>query len=129
MTKKYAMRSSSRASTTRYAELEGVVPTGNIVWSSDNSGTKKGWKICVEKQGPTPEPTPSPPAPIGNWRVTDGKCKVEQEDPRCISSTSYPQSYPKKDHCLIQVHGTGTVQVSEFDTEGGSSHCWDWLKV
>lgn len=160
--KKYAMKNSASSSTVRFAELDGIVPTGDLVWSADSSQTKKGWKICVEKQGPippptpvpptpaptsaptpaptpeptlapTPEPTPEPPtlaSPPANWRVTEGNCKVEQEDPRCISSTDYPRSYPRKDHCLIQVQGSGIVQVSEFDTEGrASSFCWDWLEV
>jgi len=129
------MKSSERASTTRFAELDGVVPTGDLVWSSDSSQTSKGWKICAEKQLPTPappEPAPGPPTlapPPASWRVTKGQCK-EQEDHRCISSTNYPQPYSANDNCLIQVQVSGTVQVLEFDTEGRtSSSCWDWLEV
>merc|ERR1712187_337066 len=36
--------------------------TSTIMWSSDYSVTKKGWKLCASPR-PAPSPGPSPPSP------------------------------------------------------------------
>ncbi|CAE7281673.1 Lztr1, partial [Symbiodinium sp. CCMP2456] len=51
------------------------------------------------------------------WSVTSGQCTLDADG--CISSPSYPSSYPDDDSCTIHVPAgnTDAIQVVSFDTE------------
>ncbi|CAE7218497.1 unnamed protein product, partial [Symbiodinium necroappetens] len=59
------------------------------------------------------------------WSVTSGQCTLEADG--CISSPSYPRSYPDDSSCSIHVPtgNTDAIQVVSFQTESG----YDKLRV
>jgi hypothetical protein len=85
---------------------DGVLAEGQIEWTSDTSGTEKGWSICTDA------PTPSPPGPIS----VNGMCEA---DDRCVSSPNYPENYGTLLSCNITFNVDATLHVVEFETELG----------
>jgi len=54
--------------------LHGTVPTTNIHWTSDDSTTASGWKLCPRAAGPSPTtqaPTQAPTAPPSGATLCD----------------------------------------------------------
>merc|ERR1712232_770307 len=87
--------------------------TGEIVWSSDFSVTKGGWKIC--DSGESPVTTEAPPV-SGSWSLVSGPCV---EDGSCISSPGHPSNYGNGEVCRIAIDGVVKVESESFNTESG----------
>eukprot|EP00929_Paragymnodinium_shiwhaense_P032381 TRINITY_DN1794_c0_g1_i5.p1 TRINITY_DN1794_c0_g1~~TRINITY_DN1794_c0_g1_i5.p1 ORF type:complete len:682 (+),score=140.70 TRINITY_DN1794_c0_g1_i5:82-2127(+) len=79
------------------------------------------YPLPLPGQGPLPTPTPTPPTPAPAWEVS-GPC-VRLSD-NCVTSDNFPGQYASSKSCTIGM-GFGTINVVEFDTEGG----YDKLKV
>jgi len=63
---------------------DGVTPTSDIMWASDYSVTRSGWKMCAgsatpSPPSPAPAPAPSPPAPAPG-PSPPGTCGVKGPD-------------------------------------------------
>ncbi|CAE7377068.1 Dmbt1 [Symbiodinium natans] len=89
----------------------GIVPTQDIVWDSDGSTTKSGWKICLAEDP--------------GWSVASGTCVLGGDG--CISSSGYPSSnYPDNDACTISVDSSNTrlIDVVAFSTENNYDKLW-----
>merc|ERR1712110_1004164 len=86
--------------------LQGLVPTGDITWSSDSELVARGWKLCHADVPPTPAPTaaptpvPTPPPTVAPaFIVTEGSCRVMEDG--CVVSPNYPSLYENDDRCTI----------------------------
>lgn len=103
---------------------EGIVPSGNMEWSSDSSIVKSGWKLCP--LGATTTSTTTVTLPSGSmWQVTSGPCTIDGDF--CAQSPNYPREYGKNEACTIAVDISRAVpvEVRSFSTEDG----YDVLKV
>merc|ERR1719183_2289439 len=95
-----------------------ITPRGNLVWTSDTSVGKSGWRLCAPP-APLPGSTlatmpnqtlatmPGPPAPAaaptsapqsGPWKVLEGACTVVGG---CVQSSNYTDGYNDMEHCVI----------------------------
>ena len=83
---------------------DGVEAEGQIEWTSDTQGTKKGWSICADA------PTPSPTSPISAVGMCDA-------DDRCVSSPNSPYKYGQLFFCSITFDVDATLHVVEFEIE------------
>merc|ERR1712217_406636 len=84
---------------------DGVIPTTDIVWTSDGSRTKKGWRIC-QAGAPTPPPPP--------FTVT-GNCHTDSDN--CVTSGGFScGSYDNSQSCTISKE-FGEINVESFETE------------
>jgi len=101
---------------------KGVEPEaskGDIVWESDHSEHKKGFKLCLP-----PRAAPPPACDVSGWKVKDGACQVD--DDCCLTSPKFPQQYGKSQTCTVTV-GTapGPIESQKFATEA----TYDYLSV
>ncbi|CAE7032759.1 rngB [Symbiodinium sp. CCMP2592] len=85
----------------------GIVPTGPITWSADDTGADSGWRICLEA--------------AFAWSVASGTCLIDRDG--CISSPGIEDGsdYPNDDSCQIAVASNNTlpINVIAFNTETG----------
>mmetsp|Transcript_81137 Transcript_81137/g.156732 ORF Transcript_81137/g.156732 Transcript_81137/m.156732 type:complete len:463 (+) Transcript_81137:2-1390(+) len=96
-----------------------VTPRGNILWSSDYSVTRSGWKMCMGGVNiTTTTSTTMGNATFGGlpWVVMQGHCGVDRF---CAWSPNYPGSYWNNQRCTIIVNNTAAarLQVLRFNTE------------
>merc|ERR1719382_1241927 len=65
---------------------DGVTPTGSVLWSSDFSVQRSGWRLCMPTS--TPAPPPTPPVP-----QTPSPTEVPTASPT-VAPTAAPTSAP-----------------------------------
>jgi len=85
-----------------------VNPDTTIVWSSDEDGVSKGWRVCLEP------PTPAPPSVWTSTAEMGGVCRTTE---RCVSSPNFPQKYGSNELCVLHVNESGILHIESFDTE------------
>lgn len=95
---------------------EGITPSRQIVWTSDYSVGKNGWRIC----GKSPAPQPKPPS--GSLiKVHEGPCTdVVTKGKTCVQSPNYPRNYANNQNCKIVVASDwkgASLEVVSFSTE------------
>ncbi|CAK0822818.1 unnamed protein product [Prorocentrum cordatum] len=93
----------------------GVTPTSSIMWSSDFSVTRSGWKFCMPVSTPAPPPTAAPtPAPTAApgsgsmWGAISGPCV---QDGACVQSPNYPQYYSNNQQCTIEINAASAAPI------------------
>eukprot|EP00966_Prymnesium_polylepis_P101766 2356155-Prymnesium_polylepis.1 len=104
----------------------GAVPTdGRMMWKSDHSGRRSGWKICFfellpppPELPPAPPFSPAPPAPPPDLFSIIGPCVALGN---CIQSSGYPSShYGPNEECIMSANLQNVsleVEVVHFDVE------------
>jgi len=123
---------------------DGIVLASDIMWTSDESTEKKGWKISLETAltlppipaptpvptlpeefggdpVPTPQPTPVPPTPDpapASWTIKSGNCEVSEGNHACLESPNYPEYYDKNEKCVVGViEPAGPITIEDWSTE------------
>ncbi|CAK0883555.1 unnamed protein product [Prorocentrum cordatum] len=109
-----------------------VTPTSSILWSSDFSVTRSGWKFCMPVSTPAPPPTAAPtpaltapptPAPTAApgsgsmWGAISGPCV---QDGACVQSPNYPHYYySNNQQCTIEINAASAspIIVEYFNVE------------
>jgi len=103
---------------------EGITPSGKIMWESDGSIHRQGWKLCMGAISTTVTTTTT-----GNnnnpWLVSQGPCTVDSSG--CALSPHYPAKYGDDESCTIVVkrQTTGSIIVHSFHTE----RRYDFLEI
>ncbi|CAE7226101.1 Scube1 [Symbiodinium microadriaticum] len=105
-----------------YDGPSGVIPTGDIVWSTDGVAGPhmRAFAFCLDGQ--------AAPVPEANstfaWKVLSGRCTVDADG--CIMSPNFPDNYDRHG-CTISVDGNNSkyLSVSKFVTEDG----YDYLEI
>jgi hypothetical protein len=87
---------------TSTAGPHGVTPTGTILWTTDHSVVKSGWKLC---RGTSLDSQ--------HWNASGG-CEVLGQ---CVQSPNYPAEYTNSDSCSITQKNAGPITVTSFNTE------------
>jgi len=103
--------------------LAGLVPSGQIVWSSDSSSPDTGFRLCLGDPGIAAnlgKATLEGLASKGQlWHVESGSC-LKENGSSCIMSPHYPSNYPDGQTCKIKVDAEDvmiTDQDFKFKTE------------
>jgi len=100
----------------------GVIPQKSMVWSSDNSEARGGWKICMSTASTTLAPTTPTTMQAGQvWWVASGPCTIDSQS-QCAQSPNYPQNYGHNEECSISIRNTANVAPitsRHFETEDG----------
>jgi len=91
----------------------GVTPSSTIVWTSDFTVTRSGWRFCMPEATPAPPPTP---ASTSMWGTISGPCTLEGA---CVESPNYPARYSNNQMCTIEINAAhaAPIVVEYFNTE------------
>jgi hypothetical protein len=87
---------------------EGVVPFQDILWYSDDTRHRTGWRVC---SGPHEEPSQQQSA--GVFKVSDGDCTVDELG--CAMSPNYPETYNTSASCTIDVKSGNELLIKLED--------------
>ena len=109
----------------------GVLADQPVVWSSDSTEVRAGFRICASP-APSPSAPAAPPLPnaLSPTVSSTGACVVSRSG-ACVCTSNYsPESceigstgrsdqYGNSESCIISLSSAGTIQVLHFDTEAG----------
>ncbi|CAE7603600.1 Scube1 [Symbiodinium natans] len=105
-----------------YNGPSGVIPTGEIIWSTDDvqGPPLRGFAFCLDAQEPPVAEANSTFA----WKVLSGRCAVDTDG--CITSPNFPDRYDQHGCTIgVDVNNTKRLSVSNFETETG----YDFLEI
>jgi len=88
----------------------GIVPSGEITWSTDGDTTETGFKLC-------------PATGQGMWEIVSGHCSIDDQE--CLLSPNYPEQYDNNDGCRIEANHPQKIASRAFNTELSR----DWLTI
>jgi len=93
---------------------EGVTPFTDILWYSDPTTSKTGWRLCSAPRIPLPAQAEDLSREL---HVVEGPCTADRDG--CAMSPNYPEPYGNSQACIINV-SLGTtlpLMVRDFSTE------------
>merc|ERR1719382_2182699 len=87
---------------------DGVAPTGSMLWSSDSSVQRSGWRLCMPTS--TPAPPPAPPVP-----QTPSPTAIPTASPTVVptaSPTAAPTAMPTASPTALPTPAPTTVPTA-----------------
>jgi len=100
--------------------MAGGAIEGPITWTSDESITAGGWRICARRTITTSTTTTRTFVP-GSWFI-DGPCEAVVEDGKqCVTSPNFPEPYENNQQCSLSIYGgmTKYLDVGYLDEASG----------
>jgi len=105
----------------RYDSSQALQPIeGDITWTSDESVSHSGWRICARLRITTSTTTTRTFVP-GSWYV-NGLCETEVSDGKhCVTSPNFPDDYDNNQRCELSIFGgvTKYLEVAYLDELSG----------
>lgn len=100
--------------------FDGRAIKGEITWTSDESMSAGGWRICA-RRAITSSTTTTRTFVLGSWYI-DGPCEAAMEEGRqCVTSPNFPEEYGANLRCSLSIFGGGTryLEVGYLDEASG----------